>query len=336
MKNILFSASDPGGGNSIVPVVRKLSSMEDFKVFSILSGASKNIWEKQGLEYIDGDSLSEENLIIKLKEINCDVFVFGTSVADTIDKKIFLSIKEMGVKTLAVIDYWSNYWQRFSSQNKDFCFLPDIVCTLDELAKDEMIAEGFPENIIRTTGNPHFDHFADDITLDSESPKQIIFISQPVSLSNNDSRYNDVGFDEITVVSDLKQILEEVQSDYQLIIRPHPRDDPSKFQQFINNKIRLSTESSLEQDLSNSKIVIGIDSQVLLQAIIAGKIVISYQPGIRNKHSSVISRVSKVDCFINKNDLKLAVENKFKTLSTASVYFPKDSTDKVIKEIQSI
>ena len=43
-----------------------------------------------------------------------------------------------------------------------------------------MIAEGFPDDRLRITGNPHFEHFTEHITREAEERSRVVFVSQPI------------------------------------------------------------------------------------------------------------------------------------------------------------
>ena len=73
-------------------------------------------------------------------------------------EKLFLgAARRLGVPALAVLDFWSNYRQRFSDQRDNLIYLPDRIAVMDEHARTEMIAEGFAPELLSVTGQPAFD-----------------------------------------------------------------------------------------------------------------------------------------------------------------------------------
>src|SRR3989344_4770440 len=163
--NILVSASDPGGGNAVLPVVQLLRSA-GHSVTSIIDGASRGIFQSMGVDIIDATNFTDAMLAELCSGKKFDVFFSGTSIGDTIEKRLLMFCRERSIPSVFVVDFWSNYWQRFSSHVKDMKYLPDVICVMDKRAKDDMIKEGFNEKKIVVTGNPHFDHFADGISSD--------------------------------------------------------------------------------------------------------------------------------------------------------------------------
>src|SRR3989344_5478552 len=134
---VLFSANDAGGANAIAPVIASLAG-KGAELHGALSGPAQDIFAASGIPFTAGFSASPE------------IFVAGTSAGDTPDKRIMRELT--GTPSLYVLDFWLNYWQRFSTTGKkDFAYLPTRICVMDEIAKGEMIAEGFPpERLIVT------------------------------------------------------------------------------------------------------------------------------------------------------------------------------------------
>ena len=62
--------------------------------------------------------------------------------------------KERGIPTLSIVDFWSNYTERFDT-------LPDKIAIIDEQMRQEMLAEGFPDDKLVITGQPAFDCLAE-------------------------------------------------------------------------------------------------------------------------------------------------------------------------------
>lgn len=285
MKNIVLSASDPGGANTLLPIISRLP--EEFNLLTIVGGASRDLFKKAGLKFVDGDELTTLELEKLVKDFNPDVFVAGTSFGYTIDKKIFELVKGK-TKTLYILDFWSNYWQRFSSDGvRDFKYLPDVISVMDDFAKEEMMKEGFNPKIIEVTGNPHFDSFIDSIDSKIQEKRRILFASQPYSGKDVATNF---GYDEFSVLGDLLKVLSDF-DDYKLIIRPHPKENPAKFDEIIksNKNVFLDDDLDVKISISRADLIIGMNSMILLQSALAGKNVISYQPGLPIEKDILIS-----------------------------------------------
>jgi hypothetical protein len=288
MKRILFSAFDAGGGNAIFPVVKTISKNKKFKVLCIVGGPSKEIFRKEKIDFIDGDGLKDEKLAFLVERSGLDLFVGGTGLGLTLDKKILLLAKEQKIKSICILDFWSNYSKRFSDKPGDLKFLPDIVCVMDKIAKDEMIREGFSSGTIKITGNPYFEHFQKKIKKGKGRRSEILFVSQPYSEIKND-----LGYNEFEVLDDILGALGDLPFSYKVIIRTHPAEDKNKFKCYLSreNRVEVDEEAPIEDLVSRAGLVVGMTSMVLFQAALAGKKVISYQPGFKGKDILITNKL---------------------------------------------
>ena len=306
--NVLFSAQDPGGRNAIAPVIEALRT--------------------QGAEV-------SENIA------SPDVFVFGTSAAgDSADKRIMGTIGN--VPSVAVLDFWGNYWQRFSTPGKkDFAYLPTRICVMDDVAKEEMAAEGFPADRLVVTGNPHFDHFADGITSDEEEDTRILFISQPLRAVGALPGYTPSAYDEYAVLRDLIKILARLPERFFLSLRLHPKEPTDKFTEYLGPRVRRAPEATLEEALSHAGLIMGMCSPVLMQAAAAGKKVLSYEPDLAGEDPLVSNRVGVTVRIENEEALADALvkyvrgEWSFATRSLREVW-PTGATERVVSIVREL
>ena len=320
MEKILFSAFDAGGGNAIFPVVSQITKSKKYKILCLIGGPSKAIFsagggssfggKNQKIKYIDVETLRENELITLIKDYKPDFFISGTSSGLTFDKKILPIARRLGARTIYILDYWANYWQRFSGEKKDFKYLPDIICVMDNKAKKEMLAEGFNSKSIKVTGNPYFDFFQKNIKSGREENSTILFLSQPYA-----GKRDQFGYDEFEVLDGILEMLGNLKADFRVIIRPHPKEEIGKFDTYIKKNILVNTQTSIEKLLSRAGLIIGMNTMVLFQATIAGKKVISYQPNLKTKDFSVSGEFGLGKLATNKKDLqtllKKYLHNKF-------------------------
>ncbi|HCR52258.1 TPA: hypothetical protein DIV48_01250 [Candidatus Kaiserbacteria bacterium] len=268
----LFAAQDPGGANAILPVAAALMAHGD-TVVARVEGAAQHMFAARGFP---------------LGAIKPDVVVLGTSGGESVEKRVTDEFRH-AVPIVAVLDFWSNYWQRFSTLGaKDFAYLPDRICVMDEVARDEMLAEGFPPERIAVTGNPHFDHFADGITRDREDPKRVLFVSQPIRADARLPGFAPAAADEFSLLADVTAALPP---GHTLSVRLHPRDERSKYDAYLDGRVTLAPEKTLEEALSASGLIIGPATPVLMQAAAAGKKALCYEPGLSAPDTLVSNRV---------------------------------------------
>lgn len=314
MMRVLWSASDPGGGNAIRPVVRALSRRGDV-ISGIAGKPARAMFEAEGFESLDGDTAP--SVLETAKKFMPDVLLAGTSGGQTIDKALS---RELSVSSVYVMDFWSNYATRFAD-------LPSAICVVDERMRDEMKSEGFPPSILHVTGNPHFDHFADNVTAAHEDSELALFISQPIKASGLSC-----GFDEFDVLDSIVDVLPRT---IRLSIRLHPRDDAKKYDRYLDERTSISIQTTLEEALSSAGIIIGMFSPVLMQAAAAGKMVISCAPsGAIDPFPVHVA--SLVPVARDREHLRRFLERPTRTGADFRALFPSGATERVLSILDAL
>ena len=208
---------------------------------------------------------------------------------------------------------------------------------MDELAKEEMVAEGIPAERIAVTGNPYFEHFADTVTCDGEDTHEILFISQPLR-KDAGNRY---GFDEYEVFEYIQEAFELLPHTYHLCIRLHPREDADKYNEYLKNRVSLSSEKTLEESLSKAGLVIGMFSSVLMQAALAGKRVLSVQPRSVGRDLLPTNRTGMTRKIVDKQALREALAEYVSgaypcPIAGGTSLYPKGAVGRIVQIIDTI
>lgn len=327
MAKFLFFAHDPGGANAIEPLIVPLK---------------KNGHEV--LVYAKNTALSKAPNVIELKEndfqaffkrLKPDCIITGTSANDFTEKLLWKTAKEMNIKSVAILDYWSNYGIRFSkygtkdiekyNSDKTFDYLPNFIIVMDEFAKAEMSKEGIPENIIYVLGNPHFlklkelSKNVDKEKIRSQFMKRneefmITFASQPYTEDYGKGQ-------EKQVLKDLQEIVEKMDKRIAIVVKLHPKEDLSKYNGFEN--IYLDTKTHPIDIIMSSDLVVSLTSMFLVEAMILGKKVVSYQPMESNKDKFVFTRNGILEFINAKSEFEIEINeqiaNKVKTCENVNV-----------------
>lgn len=270
MIRVLVAANDPGGAQAILPVVLKLEARGD-EVLALLTGPACAIFAQRGVAHEVATDWDDSTLTARVAAFTPDIFLAGTSTGIGIDKRLMQHLAS-SIPAVYVLDFWNNYALRFSHAENDLRYLPDRVCVMDETAHKGMREAGIPEERIVITGNPYFEHFTEHVLRDDEDARRVLFISQPIS----EHVGKPYGFDEFDA---LRGLISALPATHRLTIRLHPRDDQYKYDSFLSESVQLSDEPNVERDLSRAGLVVGMFSPVLMQAALAGKVAISFQPG---------------------------------------------------------
>lgn len=324
MKNILTFASDPGGANSLVPVIKQIN-MKKYSVVNLADGYTNKIYFQSGVDCYNIKHIDD----VKLDKLigSCVLFIFGTSWGKSLDKDILNKISSKHTKSVAIVDFWTNYQVRFGK------VLPDFICVMDSAVKTELVNIGIPAGIIKVTGNPYFDSFLRNIRSGKEEKNKILFISQPLFKQNNNS-----GINEIKILEDIIKTLNEFGQSFNLVLRLHPLDDKMKYNNYLDKNITLDN-LTLNDSLSRASVVIGMNSVVLFQAVQAGKQVISYKP--HNKSTSLWTEnqfrlgIQVKSKKALKKIMALALQNKLERLRCSKMIKP-IATKNVINLIEEV
>lgn len=308
---IIFSASDAGAGNSIYPLVKKLQ--KSHKLLVIIGGPSKQIFSSHNMSFQDGERLKIERLQKLIADFGADIFISGASLGFTIDKKILKMTKLFKIPSLYILDFWSNYWQRFSEAKKDFRFLPDVICVMDKKAKAEMVGQGFDPKIIEVTGSPYFDEIKKRKKV-KKSSNRIVFVSQPLSKLNRINNVRRFVFDEVIIFEEILSTLKNIGRKYEIVVRLHPSESADKFKAVANmHGMEISFDNGdLVKCLSASELVVGLNSSALLVANLLGKDVISYFPGTIRDIKIIRKCLGIKAVALDSNSFKELIENYFK------------------------
>lgn len=292
---ILCVAGDPGGANALKPVLALLANR--FQLQFAAYRQALEIWQQAGWKVADlgaSPTLDEAGLV--LREKAPALLLTATSV-NGIDWERYLlqAARELSIPSVSLLDFWSNYSRRFSLQvNLDS--LPQQICVMDQRACNEMIAEGFPAEVLQITGQPALDACAVQMAsaqlsaaraLWPAGSRRILFVSQPLSALHGGAEgcRAALGFDEQSVLALVFDVLTQLQQQGQTIaarVLPHPRESA---QDFLAAGYPLAHGFDAKVLVQAADIVIGMNSMLLLEAAAAGCVVISVQPDLHTADS---------------------------------------------------
>jgi hypothetical protein len=331
---ILFAAGDPGGANAVVPVAAAFLARYD-EVMALVNPLARAIFAAHNIPISDTTEMSSDPLDTIVDRFAPDCIVTSTSVGESMDKELIRRFKDI-IPCVGVVDFWSNYSQRFSNPDThDLVYVPNVICVVDELMRDEMIADGFSSNQIVVTGNPHFDHFADAITCAGENAREILFISQPLRDQARVPGFVPLPFDEHTALMHLIASVARLGHDYRISIRLHPKENPHSFDTYSSEFVSLATSATLEQAISRAGLIVGMLSPVLIQARAAGKSVLSYEPGLMTGDPLVSNRLGITTRVSSPAELDTAVAMyasgiTSETLNDVRSVWPIGATERVL------
>lgn len=328
-KKIIFLVHDPGGYDVLFPIIQKFQmDLIDFEFYCC--GPAMNINPQFGI--------SEPELLQRINSHICQNellgLVTGTSWGNDLELKAIAACKKSLIPTISVLDYWSNYRERFIDSSGKVVY-PDYYIVMDTLAEQEAIMAGVPGAIITPLGHPGLDKYVGLKKIDYSSGSvkgKILFLSQPLSVLYG----NQLGYTEAQALQDCIQILKG--SSYSLGVKFHPKDTKSFQDQYSD----FAVTGSLDEILPDYDLIIGMNTMGLLHAVLMGIPAISYQPNLRIQDLCITNKL-KITSLVNSyHELKVFL-NKFtgpiaKNLNILSNYIWLDgrSTDRVSGFIREV
>ena len=215
------------------------------------------------------------------------IILCGTSWQSDLEVNAIKLAHELGKHSIAFIDHWVNYRERFF--RSDALFLPNEIWVGDKFAVD-LAKNAFPTVPVTLVENPYFkdikkeiDAFPGNDRLHS-LPLKILYVCEPIAsyanLCHGDSNF--FGYTEDDALHFFLTNISAVGSPIEnILIRPHPSELPDKYNWNLNNydlPIKFSRGEELYREVMNSDIVVGCQSMAMIVALLAGKRVVSCIP----------------------------------------------------------
>ncbi len=260
-KKILAASSMNGGAEAIAPVIKRLRAM-GVDVFVVSLDAADSTFKSHGIPpdlCLTGKwdlSTSPANTLELAGHVSgCDSVLTGTQTQNpkypiTLEQLAWSVSRQHAIPSLAVLDTWANYIERFSDLDvsasvpypirRRLSQMPDRIAIMDMFAMQEMVKLGFPSNVLEVTGNPYFEHVFDSASgfsaktrsdllskpvfanfHKSQGAKLVVFISDSI-----EGAYPDIGFTEKSVLQSFLKTIDELaqlkRMEINVIVRPHP------------------------------------------------------------------------------------------------------------------
>lgn len=220
--------------------------------------------------------------------------ISGTGWASSLEHNGRILAKGKNIYTIAIIDHWTNYPDRFIRDNEEL--LPDEVWVVDVYAK-ELAEKFFPNIKIVIQRNDYIEIQRREIAACNRivsSKTRILFLMEPIlePWAGNKVPGELQAFNFFTENMHCLNLGSSVE----IVIRPHPSDPKGKYEscleQFDYMGVKVVDNLSLAQMLAWSDIVIGCQTYAMVVALTIGKKVVSalpsYAPPCKLPHKGII------------------------------------------------
>lgn len=305
-KRLLFFSCEPGGAEVLIPVIELLRKNRDYETVVLGYGYALERFSGKNISGVEINPIEKDNFELFSRFSPNLIFSSAASMPskDMSEKFMWHNAKKMGIPTIAFLDQWQNYALRFSGSSKEemLTYLPDYVNCINDIAKNEMIREGFPSDILVILGHPYLSSLKSEYaSLNSNNVREELNISdgQEVILFVSEAIYehygNRRGYNQYEVIEGFLRHMAEEYAGAAILLKLHPKDEIRKYfyvqKRYEKLDLRvLSNEFSPVSCLKASDRVYGMTSLMLIEAYILGKPVVSLQPNLQVEDPLVLSR----------------------------------------------
>lgn len=306
---VLATSWHPGGINSIIPVIKSLRASDNVNVIAVGYEYSNAILDAHNVEHATLESYSIFDIGVKsleslIDKIKPDFVLTGTGAqnkdnSETIEQNMHLATKNKKISSLAVLDFWGYYAERFSDfndSNNELRYLPDQIAVLDSISKNAMLDLGFDESILKITGNPYFDDLntlaqsyvekLDQLKQEEGLPldRKLVLFAGSIDYEMRDYGWGFRNADCIDILCEgIKQTSDS--SQYEIILKKHPRERDTDFNKLgdlvSSHGLRYSFNTGntrkvgLASDLTTASL-----STVLTEVSLMDKDAVNIAPGV--------------------------------------------------------
>ena len=296
--DIVVVLQDTGGANAVLPVVRELRS-RGATCRIIAAGKARSVLDREGVEHEAVDvpavvDASTVGLAGSWLRPSASALLLGTSWGPSVEKAAAVAARGL-VRSVAVLDMWSYYAQRFENTDTGALdYLPDRVAVMDDEAARAAISAGLPADRVVVTGQPYLEtlpeRFAEASLIDDAARLRatwapdgrpvIMFASEPIArdLAGSDL---DRGYTERDALCDLVEAAARSRHRPVIVAKPHPEHGPNEHDWVMAHGGIVAQGLPSWHCIAAADVVVGMTSMVLLEALFAGKASISHQPTAR-------------------------------------------------------
>lgn len=222
---------------------------------------------------------------VTLEEIiaSSNMVLTGTGWSSDLEHRARRCAKHAGIQTLAVIDHWVNYRERFIRDEEEI--LPDVIVVTDSYAELQA-KQCFGHIPVAHWPNYYLDTEARKIrmmrlTEAKTPPRKILMVMEPIrGIWPGDARQGEfVAIEHFISNLYLMGIFPE---QVQIKIRPHPSDEIGKYTEIVNEypsiDIGIIEGTPIAEDIAWADLVVGCESFALVVALHAGVPTMSILP----------------------------------------------------------
>lgn len=218
---------------------------------------------------------------------SADWILCGTSWQSDLEWKVIALAREAGKKSVAFLDHWVNYQERFVRGGEKH--LPDEIWVGDPIAEN-MAQRIFPSLTIRLVENPYFVDLERELAALIQNREfksgglRVLYVCEPLREHalreyGNERHWGYTEEDALRYfLANLEILGSPIES---IVIRPHPSEDPGKYdwvREVYDLPVFSGGAMTLFEEVAVSDVVIGCESMAMVVGLLACRRVISCIP----------------------------------------------------------
>ena len=208
--------------------------------------------------------------------------ITGTGWESSLEHDARKLARELGIYSIAVIDHWTNYLQRFIRVGEEI--LPDEIWVSDAHAK-QLATATFPKIRITQLPNLYLENLVKDVrrlkAISSDSTcDHLLYVLEPIRQAWGPLPQPGEFFALDYFAENLQLILGS--KALKIRLRPHPSDPPGKYDEWMARNVHLpltiDTTSTLAESLAWASTVVGCQTYAMVFGLALGYSVFSSIP----------------------------------------------------------
>lgn len=267
---VAVACHDAGAANVIQAWIE---SEPETKWRCVMAGPAARQWQR-----FLGDPTTYSSIASALE--GSSTLLSGTGWQSSFEHDARQLAKQMGLMNITVLDHWSNYQGRFTRNNETV--LPDLIYVTDEYAL-RLAKENFPSIPVKQKENLYLKRQLTEIEKIGSDTHEVLYLLEPIVASW--PKFNRGEFEALEYFFSKLDCL-DIPKDAPVRLRPHPSENPAKYQQWLESKpywakkrkIIIDKHISVSYSISIARWVFGCQTYAMVIALHAGRSVFSSLP----------------------------------------------------------
>jgi len=318
MTSIVLIGNDHGGAVLLSCMLDEMLKHYDLR--ALASGPAYDLWKRSAITIED---IGVNDLKARLKYLQPDLIVTGTSHYSELERSSWIAAQDLNIPSLAVIDAWVNFPERFTRLSDNTLIRPDAFTAIDQHTETQIRDLLGDQVRSYVTGHPHLEgivirHHNRSQKPRGNTPPKVMFFSNPVHAVGYEVGSYRNQFDAIEM---LFEACASSKEKLVLGIKPHPREPHDQWQAwaqrhknaFAQGWVRFEDAAS-EDLIENSDIVAGITSMALVEGVLMNKSVLSIQLSRHVQTNPILDAIDGLRIADNESQVAEQLEITLKTL----------------------